>query len=201
MTLLRTGVLGALFLLGLNAFAEAPPRTYDEMKESVVVQRFPGGRVLASSAAFPAVEESTRYSNGGKVTDSVSVLVEAWPDKPVVISLIVSSVFPLFPTEVSGVEKPDPNKPLEAHVGLPWTETSGFELEGDVSCPSSGQWCRWSRTYRIDLSQDFVRQIVASEKQGKITIGLGRLTMADWTIPRDHLIATLDAIGLLHAFR
>jgi len=195
--------VASAFLLGAPAVAE-PPRTYAEMKERVAVQRFPDGRVMASSAPFAVVDEGLRFINGGVRTDSMSVLVEAWPDRPVVISLVVSWTAPLLPTETGGSDRNDPADPdriLEAHVGAPWRETTAVMVENGVKCDGAGRWCQWSRSYLVDLSQDQVREIVRAGKRRKISVGLGNRPYADWTIPRDHLIATLDAIGLLHAFK
>jgi hypothetical protein len=185
--------------MGAQAHAQTP-KSYEEMKKSVAVQRFAGGHVLASSAPFAVVDRQTRYMNGGTGSESVSAMIEARPDDPVEIWFMASVVFALLPTEVQGRDKPaNPETRFEAHIGPPWTETTASLLENSVACTGEEQWCRWTRHYRIDVSQELVREIVADEDRKKISMGIGGPN-SRWTLPRDHLIATLDAIGLLHAF-
>jgi hypothetical protein len=182
--------------------AAQTPRTYPEMKKSVAVQRFADGRVLASSAPFAVVEHNSRYTNGGSSSTTASVLVEAAPDKAVEIWFMASTEFPLFQTEVEGRDEPsNPQKVIEAHIGPPWAPTTARLLENSVTCTSDARWCRWTRHYRIDVSQDLLREIVADPERRKISMGVGRGAFAQWTVPRDHLVATVDAIGLLHAFK
>lgn len=194
------GLIVTMLVAAMPTSAQTP-RTHEEMKKAVSVKRFPDGRIVASSAAFAVVERTTRYVNGGKGSESVSVMIEAWPDKPVEIYFVASSVFAVLQTEVQSRDDPaDPEKVREGYIGPPWTKTTAKVLENAVTCESEGQWCRQNRYRRIDLTQNIVLDIVADESRTSISMGLDS-AYADWTIPRSHLIATLDAIGLLHAFR
>jgi hypothetical protein len=199
-----SGVFACVVVLAgaLAPAAGQTPTTYPEMKKSVAVQRLADGRVLASSAPFAVTVRNSRYTNGGNSSTTASVLVEAAPDKAVEISFMASTEFPLFQTEVQGRNEPsDPEKVLEAHIGPPWTETTARLLENSVTCTSEARWCRWTRHYRIDVSQDLLREIVADPERRKISMGVGRGAFAQWTVPREHLLATIDAVGLLHAFK
>lgn len=189
-----------LLLMAVPASAQTP-RTHEDMKRAVSVKRFPDGRVIASSAAFAVVERTTRYANGGNGSRSVSVMIEAWPDKPVEIYFLASSVFAVLETEKqSRDDAADPEKVVDAYIGAPWTKTVGRVLENTVTCAGVGSWCHQNRHRRIDLSQQMVREIVADETRKSISMNL-ETARAGWTIPRSHLIATLDAVGLLKAFQ
>lgn len=189
----------ALVMAGWTCVAETP-RTYAEMKKAVSVKKFADGRVIASSAAFAATEASSRYVNGGKQTTSVSVIIEAWPDKPVEIYFLASSNWAIFQTEVQSRDDPaKPDEPRDGYIGPPWTKTTARVLENTVTCGNDEQWCHQTRHRRIDLTQDMVREIVCDEKRTSISMSIDQAA-SDYTIPRSHLIATLDAIGLLHAF-
>lgn len=195
------GLVATMLLLAATPASAQEPRTYDEMKKAVSVKRFPDGRIVASSAAFAPAERTTRYINGGRGSETVSVMIEAWSDKPVEVYFLASSVWAVFQTEVQSRDDPaDPQKPRDGYIGPPWTKTTARLLENTVTCESDGKWCHQSRHRRIDLTQDMVRAIVADESRKSISMSLD-IAASDWTIPRSHLIATLDAIGLLHAFK
>ncbi len=200
---MRLALLGLAACLLSGAPTEAQtPKTYQEMKDQVVVQRFQDGRVLASSAAFAVEETSSRYLNGGKGGTSVSVLIEAWPDRPVAISFSATRITSLFEREISGRDgAPDPEEMMEAHIGPPWTDSTARKVENAIECGASTTWCLWTVTYMIDVPQDLVFDIVADDDRKKLGMSVGKFARVNWQLPREHLIATLDAIGLLHAFR
>lgn len=190
----------ALVLAGVPSVSETP-RTYEEMKKAVSVKKFADGRIIASSAAFAETETSSRYINGGKQTSTVSVMIEAWPDKPVEVYFLASSNWAIFQTEVQSRDDPArPDEPRDGYVGPPWTKTTARILENTVTCGNDGQWCRQTRHRRIDLTQDMVREIVRDETRSSISMSIDHAA-SDYKIPRSHLIATLDAIGLLQAFK
>jgi hypothetical protein len=197
---LFAGLVAAALLLMAGPSVAETPRTHEEMKKAVSVKKFADGKVIASSAPFAVTERSSRYVNGGKQTNTVSVMIEAWPDKPVEIYFLASSNWAVFQTEVQSRDDPaKPEEPRVGYVGPPWTKTTARVLENSVTCESDAKWCRQQRHRRIDLTQDMVREIVGDAKRTSISMSLDS-AHSDFKIPRSHLIATLDAIGLLHAF-
>lgn len=198
---MRFAVLTAMAAMAACAAQAQASQSYDELKSQVVVRRYEGGRVLASSAAFAVEERTLRYLNGGKGGRLVSVLIEAWPDKPVTVSFSATSFAPLLDTEVSGRDgQPDPDELLDANIGPPWSETTARQVENQIECSGGPTWCMWTRTYMIDVPQDLVFEIVADENRDKLGMSIGKFARHSWQLPREHLIVTLDAIGLLNAF-
>ena len=191
-----------VFAMSVAAGAAAQaPKSYDDMKKMVAIDASnPSGLRIASSARFAVVKRNARATNGGQGSISASVIAEARPGSPTRVAILTSRVFSIFPTEVPAWEKEvDTELDRKGFTGAPWRETAYRILQSEVECQGASQWCRWTGYYRFELTAEDVRAMLADPKQKLIM--LGRETKnSEWTIPKEHLAATLDALGVLGEF-
>jgi hypothetical protein len=188
-------------VLAITLCPAADGQSVESLKRQVVIQEQAAGKRVASSMNFAVIVRSTRYINGGKSQDSAFVYAEALPGKPTLVAIVGSRGYALFPEEVQSWDaEADPKAIRPAFVGYPWRETTYRTLERDVKCDGPGQWCMWTAHYQIDLPPELLREILADKDQTKLQVGLGQPS-TDWNVPKVHVVATLDALGVLEEFR
>jgi hypothetical protein len=194
-------VLALALALVLWPWPAAQGQSVESLKRQVVIQEQVAGKRIASSTKFAVIVRNARYVNGGRSQDSAFVYAESQPGKPTRVAIIGSRGYALFPEEVqSWDDEADPNTVRPAFIGYPWRETTYRTLERGAKCGGPGQWCMWTGHYQVDLTPELVRELLADNTQTKLQVGLGAPSTT-WNIPKDHLVATLDALGVLGEFR
>jgi hypothetical protein len=167
------------------------------LKSKIAIESRANGVRVASSSTIAEVERHARYMNGGKGTSTAFVLAQKKDGLPAAVAVVTNTVRSVFPTEVQDVKPPEGKT---AFVGTPWREAPRQVLEHQVKCEeSSAEWCRLTTTYQLNLSAEDVRALLTQKEK---TIRIGTSTgYTGWTVPKAHLVATLDALGVLNEFQ
>jgi hypothetical protein len=195
--------LAWIFALALAVAVPAraePGKDLEKIVQKITVVTSADGSRVASSSPLAETKPFSRFANGGHGSLTVFAFARKREGAPTAVSLLATRIDPIFRTEVQnfdGANAPAPSG--KGVVGDPWRDVPFKLIEHTIKCgASSAQMCMRTRAYQFDLSVADVQALLAAKQKG-VRLSTDSIH-TEWTLPADHLAATLEALGVLAEF-
>jgi hypothetical protein len=195
------------FLLTAMLLLLAPPVAVAQSKERdyrslIEVGADEDGQVATSIKAAD-VKERRGYSPGSEVVSAFWVEARKRGSGPTQVFLVGERLRYILPSEAPKTKSTtygpwDPPDPV--HVGSPWKEADLRYRGSEIQCISDQHWCWQVWFLEVSLPEDVVQSVVTNPKKKEVPLSLSKRRRVEWRTPRDELIATLDALGVLAEF-
>jgi hypothetical protein len=192
-------LLATLFVLTSTDIAAAQSNGKD-FTSLIDVGAGEGGRI-ATSIRAAEVKNKKGYSPGAQtylVFWVEAVRPEAGPTQVFLVGERLRWVVPDEAPPQKEYGPSDPSDPVS--VGSPWRDADIRYRGSRVECVQSQYWCARTWGIEIVLPDEVVRSVVSNPKKKDIPLAMSKPRRVDWRVPREELIATLDALGVLSEF-
>jgi hypothetical protein len=192
-------LLAAILVLVASGPAVAQSKGKD-YRSLIEVGADENGRIAHSGRAAEA-KETTGYSPGAEVITVFWVEARKPENGPAQVSLVGRRIRYVLPDEVPKTTEFGPWDPAEpVSVGSPWQDADLRYRGASYKCLSDAHWCWQSRFIEVVLPESLVRSVVTNPKMKEVRLSLSNRRKVEWRTPRDELIATLNALGVLNEF-
>jgi hypothetical protein len=168
--------------------------------KEILVGAYDGGR-LATSRKAAEIKNKRGYTPGAEVISAFWVEARKPDNGPVEVALVGERLRFILPTEAPQQREWGPSDPPNpVQVGSPWRDADLRYRGIEIHCISDAYWCSQKWFIEVVLPEGVIRSVVNNPKTKEIRLTLSNRRRVDWRTPRDELMATLEALGVLAEF-